>query len=112
MNGIMARPLTKSSDCHTLLLILSDAFVLIFSDKSTVSGCQHGHKSSVKQSMAFFCKTCIVYSLPKTTIRLSLLHNTQMSVKSGGGPFAYEKWGGPTFYSSKVGGSNFKVGGS
>jgi len=29
-----------------------------------------------------------------------------------GGPFAYEKWGGPTFYSSTVGGgSNFKVGG-
>jgi len=48
--------------------------------------------------------------LPKTAMRLSLLHNKQMSVKWGG-PFAYEKWGDPTFYFSKVGGSNFKVGG-
>jgi len=56
--------------------------------------------------MACFCKTCIVYSLPKTDMRFSLLHNKQMSVKSGG-PFAYEKWGGPTFYSSKVGGVKF-----
>jgi len=43
-------------------------------------------------------------------MRLSLLHNKQMSVKSGG-TFAYEKGGSPTFYFSKVGGSNFKVGG-
>jgi len=44
-------------------------------------------------------------------MRLSLLHNKQMSVKSGG-PFAYEKWGGSNFLFVKSGGSNFKVGGS
>jgi len=44
-------------------------------------------------------------------MQLSLLHNKQMSVKWGG-LFANEKWGGPSFYFSKVGGSNFKVGGS
>jgi len=78
-----------------------------------VAGCQHGHKSIYIVSNSqrhVFVKLVLFTACQRQLYMRSLLHNKQMSVKSGG-PFAYEKCGGATFYLSKVGGSNLKWGG-
>jgi len=82
---------------------LSDAYFLIFSDKSTASGCQHGYKSSVNQSMYVFVKL-VLFTACQRQLCGCLCYIMSTDVSKVGGPFAYEKWGGPTFYSSKVGG--------